>query len=108
MACSGGGACRPKVRGTGAHLDSSDECLRTELTWSDGGYADSLANHPRIPPVVWRAHRVIARCSRTEGHDDDAAADRSSGRSTPGPEADPPVVEVSDRGVTGHPTATKE
>ena len=34
--------------------------------------------------------------------------DRSTGRSNTGPEAEPPVVEVSDRGVTDHPTATKE
>jgi hypothetical protein len=33
---------------------------------------------------------------------------RSTGRSNTGPEAEPPVVEVSDRGVTDHPTATKE
>ena len=34
--------------------------------------------------------------------------ERSIGRTNTSPEADPPVVEVSDRGVTGLPTATKE
>lgn len=34
--------------------------------------------------------------------------DRSIGRSNTAPEADSPVVDVSDRGVTHDPTATKE
>jgi hypothetical protein len=34
--------------------------------------------------------------------------DRSIGRSNTSPEADSPVAEVSDRGVTDHPTETKD